>query len=222
MTAPDHFSRRTWAVLSLVILLVPLLSGPVASGQSQSPPSSLSLRDQTTVSPTEPVVVRLYVKDKEHLDAVAGELDIWETHPKEKYVVAAVTPSQYTWLESLGYQLEIDTGKTDVLGIQAVLDPRFYYFDDYYSNTNGLYVVDFLQDVNDNYPTLTELMDIGDAWEASQGGYHRDLWVLRITNEDPAYGGVADKPVFFLFATIHAREVTVPELAIRYVKYLHR
>ena len=42
-----------------------------------------------------------------------------------------------------------------------------------------------------------ELIDIGDAWQASHGGYHRDMWVLRITNEDPAYGDIADKPAFF-------------------------
>ena len=65
-----------------------------------------------------------------------------------------------------------------------------------------------------------ELIDIGDAWQASHGGYHRDMWVLRITNEDAAYGDIADKPVFFLIANIHAREVATPELAIRYIKYL--
>jgi hypothetical protein len=44
----------------------------------------------TPSGPTEPVVVRLYVRDKDHLDAVVGSLDIWEAHPEESYVVAAV------------------------------------------------------------------------------------------------------------------------------------
>ena len=35
---------------------------------------------------SEPIVVRLYVRDKEHLDAVAGSLDIWEAHSDEHYV----------------------------------------------------------------------------------------------------------------------------------------
>ena len=132
--------------------------------------------------PTEPVVVRLYVRDKEHLDPVAGELDIWEAHPEELYVVAAVNPAEYQWLQSLGYRLEIDAEKTELLGIRAPLDPRFHYFDDYYTNPNGNYMVDFLQDTNANYPDLTELIDIGDAWlGAVGGGYNRDLWVLRIT-----------------------------------------
>ena len=179
-----------------------------------------SLADTPPVGPTEPVVVRLYFQDQAHLNAVAGELDIWEVHPQDHYAVVALQPAEYQWLRGLGYRLETDAEKTTLLGIEAPLDPRFYYFDDYYSNANNLYIVNFLQDTTTAYPGLTELYDVGDAWEASHGGHPRDMWVLRITNEDPAYGPIEDKPVFYLFATIHAREVAVPELAIRYIKYL--
>jgi PKD repeat protein len=168
----------------------------------------------------EPVVVRLYFHDREHLNAVAGELDIWEVHPAGLYVVVAVKPAEYQWLEEMGYRLEIDAEKTALLGIEAPLDPRFHYFDDYFYNSNDRYMVDFMQDTNAAYPDLTELVDIGNAWEGDHGGYDRDMWVLRITNEDPAYGAIEDKPAFFLFAGIHAREVAIPELAIRYIKYL--
>jgi carboxypeptidase T len=180
---------------------------------------------QAVTSPStglsEPVVVRLYVKDRNQLNAVSGELDIWEAHLAAGYVLAAVTPDQVQWLQSLGYRLAVDAGKTALLAVDALLDPRFHYFDDYQSNANGLYVVDFLQAINAAYPDLTELYDIGDAWMASQPDEHdRDIWVLRVTNEDPDYGAIGDKPVFFLLATIHAREVAVPELAIRYIQYL--
>jgi carboxypeptidase T len=170
--------------------------------------------------PTAPVVVRFYFDDPSQLNAVAGELDIWEVQVKAGYAVAAVTPDQYQWLESLGYPLEIDAEKTTWLGIDAPLDPRFYYFDDYYPNPNGRYIVDFLQDVNTNWPDYVELFDIGNAWLADNGGYHRDIWVLRISNEDPAFGDIADKPPFYFFAGIHARETVGPEMAIRYIKYL--
>ena len=169
----------------------------------------------------EPLVVRLYIHDRSHLDAVAGQLDIWEVHYDEGYAVAAVTAEQYAWLLGMGYRLEADAARSALLSTQAPLDARFYYYDDYYPNANGRYVVDFLHDINAAYPGLTELYDIGDAWLAGQVGEHdRDIWVLRISNEDAAYGDIADKPAFFLFATIHAREVAVPELAIRYIKYL--
>jgi carboxypeptidase T len=172
-------------------------------------------------APGQPVVVRLYVKDREHLNAVAGQLDIWETHPESGYVVAAVTPNQYRWLEGLDYRQEIDVARSASLDPQAPLDPRFYYFDDHYTNANDRYVVDFLQQTESTYTNLTELMDIGNAWLAGQQGeHHRDVWVLRVTNEDPAYGPIDEKPAFFLMAAIHAREAVAPELAIRYIEVL--
>ena len=171
--------------------------------------------------PIQPVVVRLHFHDTDHLNAVAGELDIWEDHPDGSHVVAMVTPEQYRWLIDIGYRLEIDADKTAALGTRAALDPRFHYYDDFLLNANGLYVVDFLFDTNADWPQLTELYDIGDAWMAAQPGEHdRDIWVLRITNEDPTYGAIDQKPAFFLFANIHAREVATPELAIRYIKFL--
>lgn len=168
----------------------------------------------------EPAVVRFFFTDQEHLNAVAGELDVWEVHRDEGYAVAAVSPAQYQWLADLGYRLQVDAEKTALLGVRGPLDPRFYYYDDDYYNSYGRYVVDFLQSVSSTYPNLTLLTDIGDAWQASHGGYHRDMWVLRITNEDAAYGPIASKPAFYLFAQIHAREVATSELAIRYIKYL--
>ncbi|MBN1955117.1 MAG: hypothetical protein JW900_08725, partial [Anaerolineae bacterium] len=203
--------RRACALAAIAMLLGGL--GVVSSSQAQRP----SVPSQV---PAEPAVVRLYVKDRAELDQVAWALDVWEVHYDKGYAVVAVDPEKYQWLSSLGYRLEIDADKTALLGIETPLDSRFYYFDDDYANPLGRYVVDFLQDTNLAYPNLVELIDIGDAWQASHGGHPRDIWVLRITNEDPAYGDVADKPVFFLFGTIHAREVSIPELAIRYIRYL--
>lgn len=126
-----------------------------------------------------------------------------------------VLPLSLTKAQGQRFPLQTDADNA------AVLDPRFYYFDDYQPNGNGLYVVDFLQGINAAYTELTELYDIGDAWMAGQPGeYNRDIWVLRVTNEDPAYGPIGDKPAFFLVAGIHARQVTGPELAIRYIKYM--
>jgi hypothetical protein len=196
-------------------LMLALLSGGLWSATL---PQTAKGSDSEGASP---VVVRIAVKDRDHLGAVAGELDIWEWHPTKGYAVAAIRPDQLQWLEELGYAPEVDAEKSAHMLELATLDPRYYYFDDYEINANGRYVVDFLQDVHLSHPGLTELVDIGDAWLAGQPGeYHRDIWVLRITNEDPAFGDITEKPVFFLFATMHAREVAVPELAIRYIKYL--
>ncbi len=167
------------------------------------------------------IIVRLYYQNRTHLDAVAGELDIWEVHADQGYVIAMIDQQQYKWLQTLGYRIEIDQAKTEkLLAPAAPLDPRFYYYDSNYPNANGRYITQFLQNTQAAYPHLTELFDAGDAWQGLNGGYHRDIWVLRITNENARYGFIADKPAFFLFAGIHAREVALPELAIRYIQYL--
>lgn len=193
-----------------VVMLVLLVAGLVMVGPTRTPAQA----------PESPTVVRFYFKDQAALNAVAGQLDVWEVHKDAGYAVAAVSQAQYQWLEGLGYRLEVDAAKTAEYGIQSPLDARFYYFDNYYTNPNNRYIVNFLQDTNTANPGLTELIDAGDAWQAGHGGHARDLWVLRVTNEDPAYGDIASKPVFFLHAEVHAREVTTPELVIRYIKYL--
>ncbi len=212
--------REKTKLATLLVLTVlgttGLFFSPAAASEQPAPAA-------VAPQPTEPVVVRIHVRDTEHLNAVAGELDIWETHPNELYVVARVTPEQHQWLEGLGYRLEIDGDKTADIRAAAIgpLDPRFHYFDDYLTNANGLYIKDTLQSINVAHPDLTELIDIGDAWLANQQDeHHRDIWVMRITNEDAAYGPIESKPAFFLFGTIHAREVVIPELATRYIKYL--
>ena len=124
--------------------------------------------------------------------------------------------------QALGYRLEVDAEKTALLGIRAPLDPRFHYFDDYYTNSNGRYVVDFLQDINAAYPDLTELFDIGDAWlgQARRASTTATSGCCASpTRIRPTAPSRTSRPSSSL-ATIHAREVATPELAIRYIKYL--
>jgi carboxypeptidase T len=204
-------TKKGFPLLPALVVIVIVLSLGVPGSWADTP----------AAQPGDTLVVRLYFHDRVHLDQVAGKLDIWEVHYDLGYAVAAVQPAQYEWLQTLDYRVEIDAEKTALMGIEAPLDPRYHYFDDFYTNPNGLYMVDFMQDVTAAYPTLTELFNIGEAWLAGQPGEHgRDIWVLRITNEDPAYGAIDEKPAFYLFGGIHAREVAIPELLIRYVTYL--
>lgn len=220
-----HSTLRLWALVVLCGILGGLLFSQDALQNrviaSNQPSAAISLGNGRWI------VIRLYYDSQERLNAVAGELDIWEVHRDEGYVIAMVPPAQRDWLVSLNYRVEVDEEKTALVQAPlAPLDPRYHYFDSDYENPNGLYVYNanspygVLQNINNAYPDLTELIDIGDAWEGTHGGHNRDMWVMRITNENPAYGDPNDKPAFFLMAEIHAREVSTPELAIRYIKYL--
>jgi carboxypeptidase T len=222
MTRRHQYVKFTRVITTLVLAVLLLTSSLPARASDQPLTENLS-----GVSKTHPIVIRLYYDNQTQLNAVAGELDIWEVHPIIRlgygpgYVVAEVTPDQQTWLQSLGYRVELDLEKTALVqSPTAALDPRYYYFDDIFYNSYDRYMVDFLQATSASYPGITELLDVGDAWGASHGQHPRDMWILRISNEDSQYGDIADKPIFFLFAAIHAREVSTPEMAIRYIKYL--
>jgi hypothetical protein len=43
-------------------------------------------------------------------------------------------------------------------------------YDPYYPNSNGLYIVMFLQEISAFHPNLTEIFDVGDAWLGEVGG----------------------------------------------------
>jgi len=118
-------NKLAWLSALIAALILVSTASPLTLAKNPSPPSG---------ELTEQVVVRLYVRDLDHLNAVAGQLDIWESHPDDLYVIAAVRPAQLHWLQDLGYRVEIDPEKTALLGPDAPLDPRYYYFDDHYAN----------------------------------------------------------------------------------------
>ncbi len=221
-------SRYRFIILAIVIVAVFLCGGLYLDQSHRTTASDQPTTDISLgVTPSDRLVIRYYYDSQEQLNAVAGLLDTWEVNQlpgvgaSSGYAIAAVYPSQKDWLELMGYRVEVDQAKTaELLSPTAALDPRYYYFDPYNSNSMDRYMVEFMQTISDTYPNLTELIDIGDAWQATQGEYHRDIWALRITNEDPQYGEISNKPPFILLANIHAREVSTPEMAIRYIKYL--
>jgi carboxypeptidase T len=221
-------SKSRFILLTLLIVALFLVGGLYLDQNNRTTASDQPTTDISLgVEQSQKLVINLYYDTQEQLNAVAGQMDVWEVHPLpgnspgSGYAVAAVVPSQRDWLQLQGYRVEVDQAKTaELQSPTAALDPRYFYFDSFNPNSNNLYMVNFMQDTSTNYPNLTELLDIGDAWLGMHGGYHRDEWVLRITNEDPQYGDIASKPPFFMMANTHAREVSTPEMAIRYIKYL--
>jgi hypothetical protein len=73
-----------------------------------------------------------------------------------------------------------------------------------------------LQQLAASYPTLTELADYGDSWRKVQGLPGYDLWVLKLTSAQI----LSPKPRFFLMANIHGRELSTPETALYFARYL--
>jgi hypothetical protein len=77
-----------------------------------------------------------------------------------------------------------------------------------------------MQNIANNYPAISELIDIGDSWDkVTDGGpVGYDIYALRLTNEN--FGIIDNKPTFFLMAEIHAREYVTAETAMRFAEHL--
>jgi hypothetical protein len=75
-----------------------------------------------------------------------------------------------------------------------------------------------------DHPDLVQLIDYGDSWRKTNGRANgHDLLALCITkfrDGDCALTPETDKPRLLIIAAIHARELTVAELAQRWIDYL--
>jgi hypothetical protein len=181
----------------------------------------LALAAASAAAAQEPTLEAVFYGTQERLDRLAREMDLWAVDRSAGMAIVRLSAEEKAGLAAEGVPI-LPAAAFDAApeAPAAMLDPRFHYFDDFVSNAESRYVIDDLMALAASYPELTELVDVGDAWEASHGGHGRDMLVLRITNEDPILGAIEEKPPFVLMATIHAREVMTAELALRWVHYL--
>lgn len=225
------YGRADAAVVSVVpcALEAQTLVDPATVALSTSPTTfldpchtlSLTRSPQTIRSQSaqeQPLVVRVYFADRADLGNLTGELDVWEVHHGQKFVVALVYPTQYEALLALGYRVEIDEGRTASLAHprrapeQTAGIPGYACYrtiDETYADLSLLAA---------NHPTLAQWVDIGDSYDkvtpGGSGGY--DLQALVLTNRNRS----VPKAKFLLLAAVHARELATAELAARFAEKL--
>lgn len=178
-----------------------------------------------------PTVVRIYYDDIRDLEGLAA-YDVWEVNnTAEKYVLAAVDPAEQIALRAAGWRFSTDSAAT--ANVREAAERNLF--------LEGYRTVDEVYDALDSlaaaYPQLTKVVAYGQSECLAAGGCTTpggdnlagfELHALRITNEAVpgsstiGVGGVTqgEKPVFFLMANIHAREITTPELALRMATWL--
>ncbi len=156
--------------------------------------------------PDDSRVVRITFTSPEELAALAARLDVWEVHrdaqnPDSGYVVAYVSTADAARLSAAGIEVR------EVFGLPAHPEtiPGF----PCYRTVAEIYAQ--LDQWATAYPDLTQLLTIGQSYE------DRPLRVLRVTNEAT---GLSNKPVFFLVANVHGRELITPETALVFTQYL--
>ncbi len=151
-------------------------------------------------SPPAPVIAHIQFETPAQLRALAAELDVWEVHHDAGYIVALVHPTQHQQLTESGYRVQIDR-RLPAYPSTIPDYPCYRTIDELYAD---------LEQVAADHPDITQLIDIGDSYEG------RDIWVIRITNRAVA----ATKPVLFLMANIHGRELITNEAAMVFIDYL--
>jgi hypothetical protein len=86
-------------------------------------------------------------------------------------------------------------------------------------------IITAINNVEVNYPAIVDVVDYGNSYSKNVGGVTTpggqfiagyDLLALRITNQQIP----GPKPVFFLMGGLHAREISTPEVVMKFVDYL--
>jgi carboxypeptidase T len=214
MSIADLKSR--WVPLLLILFI---LSGSVTSALGRDLPT---LNTNPYQAPSDYVVARVYFDTLAILNQLAASLDVWEVNQSEGYLVALLSPSQYSLLERSGLKLVVDRIQTALLyqPLEALPGQSIDSIPGYpcYRTVEETYAT--ITSLAQTYAHLAELIDIGDSWEklTPDGPAGYEIYALRLTNEE--FGELSEKPAFFLMAEIHARELVTAETATRFAEHL--
>lgn len=164
-----------------------------------------------------PVVARITVRTPSDVTRIASlGLDLLETQEDNARFILT-TAEEIEQLRAQGWVITIDVKQSTALQQQSpFLQPRAELFQGGYRTVSEIYA--FLQDKAAQYPNLTEIFQYGSSWEkiTSSGPAGHDLLGIRLTNKNRP----GAKPILFLMAAIHARELSTAELALRFIDYL--
>ena len=163
------------------------------------------------------VVAQIPFADSGELRRLSGRLDVWEVDHAQGTLVAQLSAAEYRELLAAGVQVVVDWQRTaQVTQLQQAMTRAAAGIPGYacYRTVEETYAD--LAQLAAAHPNLARWVDIGDSWQKTQndGGY--DLRALVLTNRERP----GPKPVLFLMAAIHARELTTAETATRFAERL--
>jgi hypothetical protein len=166
----------------------------------------------SAVEEPEGQIVRVAFESRAELAQLATRLDIWEVDHEAGTLVASVNASERQWLADNGFGYGFGFDVTPLPEKMAHPDtiPDFPCY-------RTIDEIDTQIDTwAEDYPHLTEVITIGHSYEG------RPLRVLRISNRatDDDTVQFGPKPIFFLIANIHGRELITNEAAMVFIEQL--
>jgi len=171
--------------------------------------------------PTAPVVAQVSFVDQDDFNRLAGELDVWQVDHGARRATMLLSPAQFQRLRAEGRLVTVDataTARLDAWPVQAAAQPAEGGIPSFpcYRTVEETYAT--LAQLAADHPDLVQPVTIGQSWQSvtTSGGAGYPIEGVVLTNQ--ALSG--PKPVFFLMAAIHARELTTAEAATRFAERL--
>jgi hypothetical protein len=208
--------RLTLAAIGLILAYLAVI-GLTGQAYAQAAPTA-----PPTAPPTTPAVVRVSFADVAALQSLVQQFDVWAVDRRSQTADLYVDAAEYAHLLALGYRPTVDALQTATLiqpGLSAAQSspstsgiPGFAC----YRTVEETY--DRLDELATLHPTLARVVYAGDSWRRVTAGddFGYRIPVLVLTNHKIP----GPKPVFFLMAAIHARELATAETALRFAEQL--
>ncbi len=157
------------------------------------------------------IVARITVATSaERMRLVTLGLDLLESNDGDDRFILT-TPAELDKLRSDGWKVNIDEERTALLRQQSTDS-----FMGGYRTVPEMRT--FVDGLAARFPNLADVVVYGQSWEkiSSGGTAGHDLFAMRLTNEQIA----GPKPTILITASVHARELVPPEIALRLIEYL--
>lgn len=213
------------------LLTLLLVVAALTAWISTFPRPTAASPDKTSSLPAGTFVARVYYDDIADIQRLS-DYDVWEfNNLDEQYVLVALDAPAFAGLAQAGWRLAVDQQATATLRPAAWQRPFYGEYrtvDELYADLSATAVA---------HPAIATLFEYGSSYCRQEGGCETlggeiqpgyPLLAMRVTN--PTLGDASEisdgvlvggsKPVFFLMANIHAREITTPELAMRMLDWL--
>ncbi len=142
---------------------------------------------------------------------LALDLDVAEFDPQQNAFEVIATQDDRARLASLGVAYTTLNANLETFALALRAQGYLDRFHDYGETLTELQLAEAF------YPTLVQLVDIGDSWEKTQTLADRDIWAVKISDNVLAD---EDEAEVLIIGNHHAREIITPEIVLDFMNYL--
>jgi len=205
------------AVVMAAAAVVTFYAAVLAAPLEPTPSPTLPAATQSSAA----VVAQVSFANQDDLNRMAGDLDVWQVDHGTRRATMLLMPTQVQRLRAEGRTVTVDVQATARLAawpVQAAAQPAEGGIPSFpcYRTVEETYAT--LAQLAADHPDLVQPVTIGQSWQSvtTSGGAGYPIEGVVLTSQ--ALPG--PKPVFFLIAAIHARELTTAEAATRFAEQL--